>query len=71
MENRLEHRAIQLGLQEEATLKYSREWILSIEDISEFVAKQRQNLGEKNQESFLTPSESVYGVSDPKMVAFY
>ncbi|MBW4690248.1 MAG: DUF4291 domain-containing protein [Lyngbya sp. HA4199-MV5] len=66
MGNRLERRAIQLGLQGEAALKYSREWIVSIEDISEFVAEQRQNLGEKNQEAFLTPSESVYEVSDPE-----
>ncbi len=62
--NRLERRAIQLGLQGEVALKYSREWIVSIEDISEFVAEQRQNLDEKNQASFLTPSESVYEVSD-------
>ncbi|NJM46213.1 MAG: DUF4291 domain-containing protein [Alkalinema sp. RU_4_3] len=66
--NRLERRAIQLGLQREAALKYSREWIVSIEDISEFVVEQRQNLGEKNQEAFLTPSESVYEVSDPETV---
>jgi Domain of unknown function (DUF4291) len=68
MGNRLERRAIQLGLQGEAALKYSREWIISIEDISAFVAEQRQNLGEKNQEAFLTPSESVYEVSDPETV---
>jgi hypothetical protein len=68
MGNRLERRAIQLGLQGEAALKYSREWIVSIEDISAFVAEQRQNLGEKNQEAFLTPSESVYEVSNPETV---
>jgi Domain of unknown function (DUF4291) len=61
---RLERRAIQLGLQGEAALKYSREWIVSIEDISEFVAQQRQHLALKNYEAFLTPSESVYEVND-------
>lgn len=68
MGNRLERRAIQLGLQREVALKYSRDWIVSIEDISEFVAEQRQNSWEKNQEAFLTPSESVYEVSDPETV---
>jgi hypothetical protein len=61
--NRVARRAIQLGLQGEAALKYSREWIISIEDISEFVAQQRQNLM-GDQADLLTPSESVYEVSD-------
>jgi hypothetical protein len=61
--NRVARRAIQLGLQGEAALKYSREWIISIEDISEFVAQQRQNLM-GNQADLLTPSEAVYEVGD-------
>jgi Domain of unknown function (DUF4291) len=64
--NRLERRAIQLGLQGEAALKYSREWIVSIEDISEFVAEQRQHLDDQNWAALLTPSESVYEVRDPE-----
>ncbi len=39
---RLERRAIQLGLRGEAALRYSREWIIEIEDISAFVAQQRE-----------------------------
>lgn len=34
---RLERRAIQLGLRGELLARYSREWIVGIEDISEFV----------------------------------
>ena len=59
---RLERRAIQLGLRGEAIIHYSREWILSIEDISEFVAQQRQHALSGNYESLMTPREYVYKV---------
>lgn len=62
--NKLERRAIQLGLRNEVTLKYSQEWIISIEDISEFVAQQRQHVIEENYDKLLTPSEYAYEVSD-------
>ncbi len=64
--DRQNRRAIPLSLQREAALNHSREWILGIEDISEFVAEQRQNLEAQHQEALLTPSESVYEVSDPE-----
>jgi hypothetical protein len=53
-----------LGLQREAAVNYSREWILSIEDISEFVEEQRQNVISKNYDALLTPSECAYEVID-------
>jgi hypothetical protein len=59
--NRLQRRAIQLGLQGDAASNYARDWIVSIEDISAFVAEQRRNLG---TQALLTPSESVYEVGD-------
>lgn len=59
---KLERRAIQLGLQREAIIKYSREWIVSIEDISEFVAEQRQHVLSKNYDALCTPSEYAYEV---------
>lgn len=62
--DRVERRAIQLGLQREAAVNYSREWILSIEDISEFVEEQRQNVISKNYDALLTPSECAYEVID-------
>jgi Domain of unknown function (DUF4291) len=61
---RLERRAIQLGLQREAAIKYAREWIVDIEDISEFVAEQRQYVISDNYSVLLTPSESAYEVSN-------
>lgn len=63
-DDRVERRAIQLGLQREAAVNYSREWILSIEDISEFVEEQRQNVISKNYDALLTPSECAYEVID-------
>ena len=62
--DKLQRRAIQLGLRNEMIIKYSQEWILSIEDVSPFVAQQRQNLREGNYHKLLTPSEYIYEVSD-------
>lgn len=61
---KLERRAIQLGLRGTALASYSRDWIVNIEDISEFVQQQRQyQQGDRTQ--LLTPSETVYPVIDP------
>jgi len=63
---KLERRAIQLGLRGDAALKYSREWIVSIEDISDFVAEQRRHVISRNYDALMTPSESIYAVSNPE-----
>jgi len=42
--NKLERKAIQLGLKGDMLQKYSKEWIISIQDISEFVKEQRLNV---------------------------
>ncbi|MFB8792722.1 MAG: DUF4291 domain-containing protein [Microcoleus sp.] len=61
---KLERRAIQLGLRGSVLASYAREWIVKIEDISQFVQQQRQyNGGDRPQ--LLTPSETVYPVIDP------
>jgi hypothetical protein len=65
---KLERRAIQLGLQGEAAQKYSREWIVSIEDISEFVSEQRNHVITKNYDALLTPSESGYEVRNLEII---
>ncbi|MDB5344162.1 MAG: hypothetical protein JWP89_2539 [Schlesneria sp.] len=61
----LERRAIQLGLRGEAITKYAREWIIEIEDISEFVAEQHHNLKQSEKSSIFMPREDVYPVTDP------
>ena len=60
--SKLERRAIQLGLKGSVLKQYAEEWIVKIEDISEFVATQRGNLS--NIGELLTPKERVYPVSD-------
>lgn len=62
--NKLERRAIQLGLRGEAIRRYAQEWIIDIEDISGFVAEQRQHVMSGNYEALLTPAESPYPVQD-------
>lgn len=62
--HKLERRAIQLGLRREAIRRYAQEWILDIEDISDFVAEQRQHVVSGNYEDLLTPAEAPYPVSD-------
>jgi hypothetical protein len=66
--DKLTRRAIQLGLQGETAIEYAQEFIVSIEDISEFVAEQRQYVITQNYNSLLTPSENPYLVSDAEVL---
>jgi hypothetical protein len=59
----LNRRAIQLGLRREALLSYSRDWLLEIEDISEFVQAQRTS-AVAPFDRLITPREEVYPVDD-------
>ncbi|MEG4859617.1 DUF4291 domain-containing protein [Microcoleus sp. K1-B6] len=62
--SKMDRRAIQLGLRGNVLASYAREWIVKIEDISQFVQQQRQyNGGDSTQ--LLTPCETVYPVIDP------
>ena len=64
---KLERKAIQLGLRGDILALYAREWIISIEDISEFVCQQYQNLVDFSQ--LIVPSETIYPVTDAKVAA--
>lgn len=59
---REERRAVQLGLRGKTLEKFGREWIVSIEDISEFVAQQRAHVHEHSR--LRTPKERVYLPAD-------
>jgi hypothetical protein len=65
---KLTRRAIQLGLQGETAIKYAQESIVSIEDISEFVAEQRQYISSQNHDKLMTPSEKPYPLNDVRTV---
>lgn len=58
---KLERRAIQLGLRGQVLATYAKDWILNIEDISDFVQQQRQNINSDCAE-LITPRETVYPV---------
>jgi hypothetical protein len=64
----VERRAIQLGLRGDVLALYSREWLLGVEDVSEFVAEQREN-ARRPYDRLVTPREEVYPVTDPVMAA--
>ncbi|HEY3994172.1 MAG TPA: DUF4291 domain-containing protein [Ktedonobacteraceae bacterium] len=55
----LARRAIQLGLRGEILANYAREWIVEIEDISDFVAEQRE-YARGDYARLVVPREQVY-----------
>jgi hypothetical protein len=57
---KLERRAIQLGLRGETLARYAREWILEIEDISDFVHEQYEAVHAGDYARLITPQERVY-----------
>ncbi len=59
---RLERRAIQLGLRGSVLDAYAQDWIVKIEDISQFV-HQRQNIKSECAQLYI-PRETVYPVVD-------
>lgn len=61
---KLERRAIQLGLRKRVLSHYANDWIIHIEDISQFVREQFYCVKTDDWTNLLTPSETVYPVSD-------
>ncbi|HEY7835789.1 MAG TPA: DUF4291 domain-containing protein [Ktedonobacterales bacterium] len=66
----LARRALQLGLRGAALAGYARDWLVRVEDISDFVAEQRPHatIG-GDLARLLTPRERVYPVADVHMAA--
>ncbi len=62
--NPIDRRAIQLGVRGKFLARYAQDWIVDIEDISEFVKQQYPNRLIKNRAQLLTPIESVYPVNN-------
>ena len=57
---KLERRALQLGLRGRALRRFATEWIVGIEDVSEFVAEQRAHALSGRFDRLVTPREDVY-----------
>jgi hypothetical protein len=64
----IERRAIQLGLRDVALANYAKEWLLEIQDVSEFVAEQKEH-ARSPFDKLITPAENVYPVNDPEVAA--
>jgi hypothetical protein len=62
--NPLDRRAIQLGLRGEVVARFAREWILGIEDISDFVREQHECFVTNGTQNLVTPKEHVYQVAE-------
>lgn len=58
--NRLERRAVQLGLRSQVLRDYSDRWITEILDITEFVHTQKEILDRDGKDVLKTPVEMVY-----------
>jgi hypothetical protein len=61
---KVHRRAIQLGLRGPALASYARDWIVDIEDVSDFVAAQRPRAMEPGWPELVIPREDVYPVED-------
>ncbi len=62
--NKLERRAIQLGLRGTVLKNYAKDWIVRIEDITDFVREQHQHVLVRQYDKLLTPREQVYPVQN-------
>lgn len=66
---KLERRAIQLGLRGAFLEGYADEWIIEIEDLSDFVREQYQHVVTSNYSQMIMPRETVYPVEDLALAA--
>jgi hypothetical protein len=62
---RLLRRAIQLGLRREILKSYCGPWIVSIEDITDFVHAQYAAMKLHGLNALMTPQEEIYPITDP------
>ncbi len=67
--NKLQRRAVQLGLRGATLAQYAEPWILSIEDISARVRAERELVRAGQLDRLSTPRERVYPVTDAAVAA--
>lgn len=66
--NKVQRRAIQLGLRGSMLRQYARDWCLGIEDISAYVREQYAHVKRRRLHLLDTPEERVYRVEDGDVV---
>ncbi|HVI00411.1 MAG TPA: DUF4291 domain-containing protein [Enhygromyxa sp.] len=66
---KVERRAIQLGLRGAMLREFATTWCLGIEDVSEWVLEQHAHVRARRLEQLETPREHVYPVRDPEVIS--
>jgi len=66
---KVERRALQLGLRGEILVRYAKDWIVDIEDISAFVRQQKAHAHTTPYTQLITPKEAVYPIHDVELAA--
>ena len=66
---KLERRAIQLGLSGATLRAYASEWITRVDDVTDFVRAQHAHVRDLALDRLITPREDVYPVSDATVAA--
>jgi hypothetical protein len=67
--DKVERRAIQLGLRNSVLKSYARDWIIDIEDISKEVRAQYEHVKSGDYGALCLPREDVYPISDEAVSA--
>lgn len=62
--NKLPYRSIQLGIRREMVVQYIQDWIVHIEDITDYVKLLKKKKDKKEDISFLLPEENIYPMSE-------
>lgn len=65
--DKLERRAIQLGLQGKTLQSFAKDKIKMIEDISDFIEQQREFVEKKQLDKLIIPYETVFKPNDEKL----
>lgn len=65
---KLERRAIQIGIKGDLLEKFGKEWIISIEDITEFVHQQKSILDSKKLENLLVIKEKPILIENQMLI---
>ncbi|MFD1294968.1 DUF4291 domain-containing protein [Lutibacter holmesii] len=65
---KLERRAIQIGIKGELLEKFGTEWIISIEDITEFVHKQKSILDSGEVDNFFVIEEEKISIQNKELI---
>jgi hypothetical protein len=64
-----ERRAIQLGIAGDALRRFANEWILKIDDISDFVSEHRPLATRDRVNNLVTPREDVYQLQNSEVAS--